>query len=1138
MATEAFVIAITTTGTREVQRDLSNIGSAGNTASKSMDQVGVAATRTAKNVDALRGSLNLMRNALVIFSFVRAISGFAELASTAVMLENKLTTITNSALETKAVMQALGETSIRTRTDLETNTDTFVRLARSTGSLKLTYQELIDLTRGIADTVHIAGASSQQAKRALMDFAEGLAAGSLQGRQLRAMVMQLPTLGDAIAKSFGLAGAQLMGFLHTNPGALNPTAIVKALQSALPGLDAMIGKTQVTIQQGFVNLHTKVLLFVQDMDAALQISKQVSDVLGFIGDHVSAFAKFIATLAGIFLISEVVSIVIALLTNFQFLYTVVNLLTGGLLKMTVALVMLPFRLAAAAVDVLVNVFTTLVGVGKLVVNALTTVFNTVQLIIGIFSDFNMIFALVMNIGVAITGLIASIITMIPLLVFMAATFGVVAIAAYAAGVAVMGFLAPLGQLATLADPLDGLKLSIKDVPGVFEAAFDTVVQNFPLVTDSLLAIWHDMVNGMKNSFATFVNDDIIGMPKSLPSGIRNFLMIGTDADKGSYQFMKQDNPTNTAGPVLNQLKQKFAANVMKDVLGLRGTQDEGGNSATTNPLLGTPNVAQGKPLDETNAGKIASATAALENFLKQVSPYAAAQAKLADFEKVIVNAIKAHVDIQGVLNRSGFAGMTLSQARAEVEKRLMREVDGVGNATLEYRDKLKLLNEDATKYGYTAGEVARQQAKLKIAFLDSDPTNLANGLASAKAKMDQMLANKGDIAESVVSGALTDQNSSAVAAIQIDALNTALADGTIKADAYALAMMGVLKTQKDLVSGEKLAALTAQTELMDKGKIAAEALGGVYEKFNAGQKFLIQIQAINDAMRQNPALIKEGTLAIRDLQIQLLSTQTDALSGFQRGMLEASKDMNDFASTAAGAVKDALNDLTDALTTFFTTGKFSFKKLEDDMLGNLSKLAVQQVFTGPLSSMMAGGASGGGDGVGGILSSIFGGGGMGSILGGGQLGSSASNAMWVQMSPAGGITGALGGSSGGMGSLFSKGGFFSNLFNGGGGAGSTSSGILDALGGIGSFLGFAGGGDMTVGGQGGTDSQMLHIKATPGEVVSVRRPGDAGKDFDSGRPIHVDFHVHGVQDADSFQRSQGQIVSGLGAMLQQHMARG
>lgn len=57
--------------------------------------------------------------------------------------------------------------------------------------------------------------------------------------------------------------------------------------------------------------------------------------------------------------------------------------------------------------------------------------------------------------------------------------------------------------------------------------------------------------------------------------------------------------------------------------------------------------------------------------------------------------------------------------------------------------------------------------------------------------------------------------------------------------------------------------------------------------------------------------------------------------------------------------------------------------------------------------------------------------------------------------------------------------FIGGMFGGGGGIGLS----------IGSLLGFKNGGSFTVGGYGGTDSQMVAFRATPGEMVDVRRPG-------------------------------------------------
>lgn len=108
---------------------------------------------------------------------------------------------------------------------------------------------------------------------------------------------------------------------------------------------------------------------------------------------------------------------------------------------------------------------------------------------------------------------------------------------------------------------------------------------------------------------------------------------------------------------------------------------------------------------------------------------------------------------------------------------------------------------------------------------------------------------------------------------------------------------------------------------------------------------------------------------------------------------------------------------------------------------------------------------------------------------------------------------------------------------GGAGAGGGISGLISsgagALGGL-----FGGGGaapagaqngaDFRVGGSGGTDSQLVAFRATPGERVMVQTPAQqAGS---QGRPVVVNFNVQ-TPDVTSFQRSQSQLMAQAQAQL-------
>lgn len=122
--------------------------------------------------------------------------------------------------------------------------------------------------------------------------------------------------------------------------------------------------------------------------------------------------------------------------------------------------------------------------------------------------------------------------------------------------------------------------------------------------------------------------------------------------------------------------------------------------------------------------------------------------------------------------------------------------------------------------------------------------------------------------------------------------------------------------------------------------------------------------------------------------------------------------------------------------------------------------------------------------------------------------------------PLANFLGIGGGASGG-------GGFLSSLFGGG-----SSGGGIGSL--LSSLFGFADGGSMMVGGTGGTDSQLVAFRATPGEEVSIKTPKQKNQRGNSG--MIVNFNIT-TPDANSFMKSQGQVMATASAVLNRAQKR-
>ena len=303
----------------------------------------------------------------------------------------------------------------------------------------------------------------------------------------------------------------------------------------------------------------------------------------------------------------------------------------------------------------------------------------------------------------------------------------------------------------------------------------------------------------------------------------------------------------------------------------------------------------------------------------------------------------------------------------------------------------------------------------------------------------------------------------------VSALNDTTSGGPTGGTSAASATQQLTAAQEASNAASATQQLTAAQEASNA---ALERKTSILEELQAPmQRYEQDMRSLTDLAEEGA--ISQGQFAdsVRDVKIAFLNEQTDFASGFERGILKMQKDLDDVASSVEDALTGAFKGAEDALVSFVTTGKGDFKDLANSIIEDIIRIAIQQNVIKPLTSI-----------IGGLGDSLFGGD-DGGILGG--------------------------------------------LF---GGIGAATGGDAVVPGGGANALGYATGGDFTVAGGGGVDSQLVQFRASPGETVSVKRPGQSGG---SGGG-NVTFNLNGVTDAESFKRSESQIA----ARMQRLLARG
>lgn len=281
MAVETFIIEIQQRGAQQTQTQLKGLH------------------------DEVRRGADIMaffRQALVAFSFARAASNALEFVDSVTRINNRLKIATGTAEEYARAQQFIYKVSNQTRTEVEANAVTYSRLIQSTKALGLSTDQLETVMTGLANSIIIGGASSQEAKNALIQFSQSLASGALRGDELNSVVEQLPALANAIGRQFGLADGQLRNFIKNNPGLVDTSKVIQAVLQESKNLAEQAAKANPTIAQSFTVLSNNFKLMLNTVNEGTNVFGIIARVVLVAAQNINvlaiAAAAFIALRVG------------------------------------------------------------------------------------------------------------------------------------------------------------------------------------------------------------------------------------------------------------------------------------------------------------------------------------------------------------------------------------------------------------------------------------------------------------------------------------------------------------------------------------------------------------------------------------------------------------------------------------------------------------------------------------------------------------------------------------------------------------------------------------------------------------------------------------------------------------------------
>lgn len=236
------------------------------TAASDLDRLGKAGKRAETSANSLTSAYRFLGRAAGTIGASLVAREVIQAADAYKNLNARLQLVSKSASEFVRAQQAVFDISQRTRIGLGQTGDLYTSLARSTESLGVSQNDLLQVTESINKALIISGTSASSAQAALVQLGQGFSSGVLRGEELNSVLEQAPRLARALADGLGVPIGKLRELGQA--GELTADKVFRALQKSGSALDGEFKRLPLTVEQASVQAANSLSRLIGVIDTA------------------------------------------------------------------------------------------------------------------------------------------------------------------------------------------------------------------------------------------------------------------------------------------------------------------------------------------------------------------------------------------------------------------------------------------------------------------------------------------------------------------------------------------------------------------------------------------------------------------------------------------------------------------------------------------------------------------------------------------------------------------------------------------------------------------------------------------------------------------------------------------------------
>lgn len=236
-----------------------------------LDSVDKSAQRTSASAANVGRALT---TAFAGISIASVASQFKQLTDEFTNVTSRLANVTSGTANFVDVQQKLFAIAQDNRQSFSETTNLYSSLARATASLGVSQEKLLALTDGIGKAFLVSGAGGQSANAALMQLAQGFAAGALRGQEFTSVNEQAPEVLKAVQYGLRLTQGALKNL--ADQGKLTTEVFIDGFLKGMPKVAEQAKGIPVTIGGSLTQLNNSIMITIGSIDKLTGTSTSIA----------------------------------------------------------------------------------------------------------------------------------------------------------------------------------------------------------------------------------------------------------------------------------------------------------------------------------------------------------------------------------------------------------------------------------------------------------------------------------------------------------------------------------------------------------------------------------------------------------------------------------------------------------------------------------------------------------------------------------------------------------------------------------------------------------------------------------------------------------------------------------------------